>query len=130
MLTYIVRRVLLLIPTLFAISVISFVIIQLPPGDFLTAYIASLQSQGQLIDQGVIEALEQQYGLDQPIYVQYFKWISGILLHGNFGQSLQWRQPVADLIWERLTLTVLLSLASLIFIWIVAFPVGIYSAIR
>src|SRR5438132_193622 len=130
MLTYIVRRVLLLIPTLFVISVISFVIIQLPPGDFLTAYIASLQSQGQLIDQGVIEALEQQYGLDQPIYVQYFKWISGILLHGNFGQSLQWRQPVADLIWERLVLTVLLSLASLLFIWVVAFPVGIYSAIK
>jgi peptide/nickel transport system permease protein len=130
MLTYIVRRVLLLIPTLFVISIISFIIIQLPPGDFLTAYIASLQSQGQLIDDSVVQALQQQYGLDQPMYVQYFKWISGILLHGNFGQSFQWRQPVADLIWERLMLTVALSLASLVFIWIVAFPVGIYSAIK
>ena len=130
MLTYIIRRILLLIPTLFVISIISFVIIQLPPGDFLTSYIAALQSQGQLIDDSVIQALEQQYGLDQPIYVQYFKWISGILLYGNFGQSLQWRQPVSELIWERLGLTVLLSFASLIFIWIVAFPVGIYSAVR
>jgi peptide/nickel transport system permease protein len=130
MLTFIIRRVLLLIPTIFVISIISFIIIQLPPGDFLTAYIASLQSQGQLIDQSAIEALQQQYGLDQPIYVQYFKWMSGILLHGNFGQSLQWRQPVADLIWERLMLTVLLSLASLLFIWVVAFPIGIYSAVK
>jgi peptide/nickel transport system permease protein len=130
MLTYIVRRVLLLIPTIFVISVISFVVIQLPPGDFLTAYIATLQAQGQLVDQALIEALQQQYGLNQPMYVQYFKWMSGILLHGNFGQSLQWRQPVADLIWERLMLTVLLSFASLLFIWVVAFPVGIYSAIK
>ncbi len=130
MLTYIIRRILLLIPTLFVISIISFVIIQLPPGDFLTSYIASLQSQGQLIDDSVIQALQQQYGLDQPIHIQYFKWISGILLHGNFGQSLQWRQPVSELIWERLGLTVLLSFASLVFIWIVAFPIGIYSAVR
>src|SRR6059058_4427886 len=130
MLAYILRRVLLLIPTIFVISVISFVIIQLPPGDFLTAQIAVLQSQGQLIDHSVIDAMQQQYGLDQPMYVQYVKWMSGILLHGDFGQSLQWRQPVADLIWERLVLTILLSLASLLFIWVVAFPVGIYSAIK
>jgi peptide/nickel transport system permease protein len=130
MLTYVLRRILLLIPTVFVISVISFVVIQLPPGDFLTAYIATLQAQGQLIDQPLVDALEAQYGLNQPMYVQYYKWISGILLHGNFGQSLQWRQPVADLIWERLVLTVLLSLASLLFIWVVAFPIGIYSAIR
>src|SRR6476469_8233479 len=130
MLTFIFRRVLLLIPTLFVITVISFVVIQLPPGDFLTAQIAVLQSQGQLVDQALIDAMKQQYGLDQPMYVQYVKWMSGILLHGDFGQSLQWRQPVADLIWERLMLTIALSLASLLFIWVVAFPVGIYSAIK
>jgi peptide/nickel transport system permease protein len=130
MLTYILRRVLLIIPTLFVISVISFIVIQLPPGDFLTSQIIALQSQGQLVDQSVIDAMRQQYGLDQPMYVQYYKWMSGILLHGDFGQSLQWRQPVADLIWERLALTVALSLASLLFIWVVAFPVGIYSAIK
>src|SRR5205085_6343252 len=127
MLTYIIRRVLYLIPTIFVISVISFVIIQLPPGDFLTAQIAALQSQGQLVDQSTIDAMQQQYGLDQPMYVQYYKWMSGILLRGDFGQSLQWRQPVSALIWERLVLTVLLSLASLLFIWVVAFPIGIYS---
>src|SRR2546428_12918741 len=108
MLSYIVRRVFLLIPTIFVISVISFIIIQLPPGDFLTAQIAVLQSQGQLIDQSVIDAMQQQYGLDQPIYVQYYKWMSGILFRGDFGMSLQWRQPVSSLIWERLELTVLL----------------------
>src|SRR6185436_1039991 len=97
----ILRRVLLLIPTLFVISVISFVVIQLPPGDFLTAHIAVLQGQGQLVDQSLIDAMPRQYGLDQPMYVQYFKWISGIMLHGDFGQSLQWRQPVSELIWER-----------------------------
>jgi peptide/nickel transport system permease protein len=130
MLTYILRRIVLLIPTILVISVISFLIIQLPPGDFLTAQIAVLQNQGQLVDESVIQAMQQQYGLDQPMYVQYWKWISGIVLRGDFGQSLQWRQPVADLIWERLLLTVLLSLASLLFIWAVAFPVGIYSAIK
>jgi peptide/nickel transport system permease protein len=130
MLTYILRRIVLLIPTIFVISVISFIIIQLPPGDFLTAQIAVLQNQGQLVDESLILAMQQQYGLDQPMYYQYWKWISGIVLRGDFGQSLQWRQPVADLIWERLLLTVLLSLASLLFIWAVAFPVGIYSAIR
>src|SRR5579884_937847 len=130
MLAYVARRLLLLVPTVFVISVIPFVIIQLPPGDFLTAYVASLQSQGQLVDQSVVDALRQQYGLDQPMYVQYLKWMEGILLHGNFGQSFQWRQPVSDLVWERLNLTLALSISSLLFIWVVAFPIGIYSAIR
>jgi peptide/nickel transport system permease protein len=129
MLTYIARRLLLLIPTVFVISVVSFVIIQLPPGDFLTAYVSNLESQGQFVDQSAVQALRQQYGLDQPKYVQYLKWVGG-MLHGNFGQSFQWRQPVADLIWDRLGLTLALSSASVLLIWAVAFPVGIYSAIR
>src|SRR5512138_3792740 len=130
MLEFIGRRLLLLIPTVFLISVISFILIQLPPGDFLTSYIMQLESGGALVDQSLIDSLNQQYGLDQPIYVQYVKWMSNILLRGDFGQSFTWKTPVKDLIWERLGLTVVISLASLIFIWVVAFPVGIYSAIK
>ncbi len=129
MLQYIARRLLLLIPTIILISMISFILIQLPPGDFLTSYIITLESQGQLVDQALIDSLKVQYGLNQPIYVQYVKWVTG-MLRGNFGMSLTWRTPVKDLIWERLGLTFVLSLASLFFIWIVAFPVGVYSAIR
>jgi peptide/nickel transport system permease protein len=129
MIRYILRRVLLLIPTLIVVSIISFTLIQLPPGDYLTAYIMTLEASGEQVDEAVIAALTQQYGLGQPIYVQYGKWVLG-MFRGHFGQSLEWQQPVKDLIGERLLLTVLLSLSSLIFIWIVAFPVGIYSAIR
>lgn len=129
MIGYITRRLLLLIPTVFVISVVSFVIIQLPPGDFLTAYVSNLEAQGQFVDQSAVQALRQQYGLDQPKYVQYLKWVGGVV-HGNFGQSFQWRQPVADLIWDRLGLTLALSAASILLIWAVAFPVGVYSAVR
>ncbi len=129
MLHFLVRRLLLLIPTIIVISIISFIVIQLPPGDYLTSYIMTLESQGQLVDQELIDALTVQYGLDQPLYVQYGKWIWG-MLHGQFGQSLQWKTPVAELIWERLGLTIVLSLGSLLFIWAVAFPIGIYSAVR
>lgn len=129
MLEFIVRRLLLLIPTVILISIISFVIIQLPPGDFLTSYIITLESQGQLVDEALVASLKQQYGLDQPIVVQYFKWVGG-MLRGDFGQSLTWNQPVKDLIWERIGLTFAISFASLLFIWAIAFPIGIYSAVK
>jgi peptide/nickel transport system permease protein len=129
MLEYIARRLLMLVPTIIVISLISFVLIQLPPGDFLTSYIIQLESAGQVVDQSTIDSLTAQYGLDQPLPVQYLKWVSG-MLQGDFGQSFTWKAPVKDLIWERLGLTFALSLASLLFIWVVAFPVGIYSAIR
>lgn len=127
MLFYIMRRILYMIPTLLIISIISFIIIQLPPGDYLTSYIAHLREQGEIVDEALIASLEKRYGLDQPIYVQYFKWIKGVL-HGNFGQSFEWNKPVSELIWGRLTLTVVISLFSLIFIYVVAIPIGIYSA--
>ncbi|NLD43048.1 MAG: ABC transporter permease [Chloroflexi bacterium] len=129
MLHFVLRRLLLLIPTVIVISMISFLVIQLPPGDYLTSYVISLEAQGQFVDQELIDALRVQYGLGQPLYVQYGKWVWG-MLHGHFGQSLQWKAPVADLIWERLGLTVVLSLGSLLFVWLVAFPIGIYSAVR
>jgi peptide/nickel transport system permease protein len=128
MLGYILRRVLLMIPTLLVISIISFVIIQLPPGDYLTSYAAQMSSQGDTIDAQALDALKERYGLGEPIYVQYFKWISGIILRGDWGQSMEWQKPVKDLIWERLALTMLLSSVAILVSWFVAIPVGVYSA--
>lgn len=130
MLQYVLRRILYMIPTMIAVSLVAFIIIQLPPGDYLTTLVASMASQGEDIDPAALQALEQRYGLGQPIYVQYWKWITGIILRGDFGQSFAWNMPVTDLIWNRLALTFVLSLSSLIFVWIVAFPIGIYSAVR
>jgi peptide/nickel transport system permease protein len=126
---YIIQRLILVIPTVFVISIISFIIIQLPPGDFLTSYIATLESGGQVVDQAQIDALRAQYGLGEPIYIQYFKWIAGVV-GGNFGHSFQWQRPVADLIGERMMLTVVLSVASLLLVWAVSLPIGIYSAVK
>ncbi|MGI6209423.1 MAG: ABC transporter permease [Anaerolineae bacterium] len=129
MLEYIGRRILLMVMTLIVISIVSFAIIQLPPGDFLTAYMERLEESGLTRDQAVIEALKKRYGLDQPIYVQYAKWVWG-MLHGDFGQSFLFNRPVGELIWERLGLTMAVSFAALVFNWIVALPIGIYSAVR
>jgi peptide/nickel transport system permease protein len=127
---FIIRRLLLMIPTLFAISIVSFIIIQLPPGDYLTSYIANLAGSGETVQQDVIEALNQRFGLDQPVYIQYFKWISNIVTKGDFGQSFAWNRPVETLIWDRMALTVVLSVATLLFTWIIAFPIGVFSAVR
>jgi len=129
MLQFIVRRLLLLIPTVIAVSMIGFIVIQLPPGDYLTAYIHRLESMGELVDEALIEQLKVQYGLGKPIHVQYIGWVMG-MLRGQFGMSLQWQTPVKELIWERFALTVVLSLFSLLFTWVIAFPIGVYSAIR
>jgi peptide/nickel transport system permease protein len=125
---YILRRIVYMIPTLFVISVISFVIIQLPPGDFLTTYVATLRQQGEDIDATAIRALQEQYGLGQPVYVQYWKWISGIVLRGDFGLSFEWRRPVSELIWERLGLTVFVSLLTILVTWAIAIPAAVYVA--
>lgn len=129
MLQYVVRRIFYMIPTLIAVSLVSFLIIQLPPGDFLTTYISTRESQGQLVDQAEIQALTERYGLGDPIYVQYLKWI-GNILQGDFGQSFQHNRPVSDLIWERLMLTMVISTGSVLLTWVIAFPVGIYSAVK
>ena len=125
MLGYILRRIGMMIPTLVVISIISFVIIQLPPGDYLTSYAMALRASGEEVDEVEIENLRQRYGLGQPVYVQYYKWISGIILRGDWGQSMEWRKPVKDLIWERLALTVFLSLIAISVSWFVAIPVGL-----
>jgi peptide/nickel transport system permease protein len=128
MLTYILRRVMLMIPTLFVISIISFAVIQLPPGDYLSSYVSQLRETGDIVDEAELAALKERYGLGQPIYVQYYKWMSGIILRGDWGQSMEWSRPVKDLIWERMALTMVLSGISLLVSWFVAIPVGVYSA--
>lgn len=130
MLQFILRRLLYLIPTLIAISLVMFVIIQLPPGDYLTTLVAAMSSQGETIDPAGLAGLKERYGLGQPIYVQYWKWISNILLHGDFGRSFTYNLPVSSLLWERLGLTLVLSICSLLLVWIIAFPVGVYSAVK
>ncbi len=128
MIVYVLRRVGMMIPTLVVVSIVSFFIIQLPPGDFLSSYVAQLSMQGDYIDQDIIDALERRYGLGQPVYVQYWKWISGIITRGDWGQSMEWEKPVKDLIWERIGLTMVLSTSTMLFSWFVSIPIGVYTA--
>src|ERR1700682_6056138 len=129
MLRYIAFRLLLMVPTVFVISIVSFIIIHLPPGDFLTSYVASITARGESIDDATIQALRNAYGLGEPWHVQYIKWISGVL-HGDFGQSFTYRVAVSALIWDRVWLTVAISFITLVFTWGLAFPIGVYSAVR
>ena len=127
MFAYLSRRFLLMIPTLLIISIISFIIIELPPGDIVTTRLA--QMTRQKVSQELIENLRHRYGLDRPVYVRYFIWISNFV-RGDFGYSLYWNKPVKDLILSRFALTALISLLSLFFTWVMAFPIAIYSAVR
>ena len=127
MLSYLSQRLVNMVITLVLISITSFIVIQLPPGDFLTSYVAQLKQRGEVIDDAAIQALQKRYGLDKPMIVQYLKWITGIL-HGDFGYSFQWNRPVGALLWERLGMTVTVALFTLLFTWAVSFPIGIYSA--
>ena len=129
MLNYIIRRFLYMLVLLAGASVISFAIIVLPPGDYLTSYINNLRAQGNEIAQDQAEALRRQYGLDQPLVMQYLKW-AWKFLHGDMGRSFQWQRPVAELINERIGLTVLVSVVALLFTYVIAVPIGIYSAVR
>ena len=129
MLRYLLGRFLIIPPTLALMSVVVFALIQAPPGDYLTTYIAQLQATGESVDMDEVEALKLQYGLDRPIHVQYLKWTWN-LLRWDLGMSLEWQRPVKDLIGERLLLTILLSAATLVFTWAVSIPIGILSATR
>ena len=129
MFTYIVSRLLHMVPKLLFLTLLVFVIIQLPPGDYLSTYIAELQSQGEDISADQIAFLRQQYGLDRSMPEQYFAWV-GALLQGDLGFSFVYSVPVVDLLGDTLVLTVVLNLAAMIFVYIVAFPIGVYSATR
>jgi len=125
---YLIRRILLAIPTLIAISVLSFIIIQLPPGDYLDQKIAQLEQQyGDSSSVAQATALRHRYGLDKPAPQRYVKWVTGFV-HGDFGESFRYEREEKDLIWERLGFTVLLSVCSLLLTYLLAIPLGIYSA--
>ncbi|MFO0294287.1 MAG: ABC transporter permease [Rhodospirillales bacterium] len=129
MVTYILQRLALALVTIWAISVVSFVIIQLPPGDFVDSYIMNLAASGSAVRAEEAQVLREQYGLDKPIWVQYAKWISRVAA-GDFGMSMEWGRPVIEVIGDRLWLTIVISLAAIVITWGLALPIGIYSAVR
>lgn len=129
MLAYIVRRLIMAIFTIWAISVLSFAIIQLPPGDYVDSYIAQLAATGTAVSAETADNLRQQYGLGQPFFVQYGKWMRQVST-GNFGVSMQWQRPVSEVIGDRLALTMIVSIFALLLTWSLALPIGIYSAVR
>lgn len=129
MLNYVARRLALGVFTIWAISVLTFAIIQLPPGDFATAYLQRIGDSGVASSAETVARLRVDFGLDQPLHVQYFQWI-GQVLRGNFGMSFDQNRPVADIIGDRLLLTVVVSVSAIVFTWMIALPIGVYSAVR
>jgi peptide/nickel transport system permease protein len=127
MFKYILWRMTVMVPTLLLISALVFTIIELPPGDYFESYIADLAAQGEDVDMQEIEELRAEYGFDKPPVVRYFYWVAG-MLHGDFGYSFEYQVPVSDVVGDRLWLTILVSFFTIIFTWIIAFPIGIYSA--
>jgi len=130
MASYVLRRVLALIPLLLILSIVVFVIIELPPGDFLTVYVERLKASGVLVNEEEIARLTKEYALDQPLHVRYFTWIKNIIIKGDFGRSFQWNKPVSELINERVALSAVISLFSIAFVWIVGISIGIFSAVK
>ena len=108
---------------------VSFAIIQAPPGDYLTAYVAMLEESGTVVDPAEVRALRDEFQLDRPIYEQYLKWMGGVV-RGDFGRSFRWQRPVSELIWERLGLSMAVALVGLFFSWAIAIPIGIFSAVK
>lgn len=130
MLQFLFKRLSNMVLSLFVISIVAFIVIQLPPGDFLTTYMAQLTSAGQTVDGAEVASLNRQFGLDQPIYVQYYKWISGIVLRGDFGYSFNYRRQVSSLLDERMGYSLILALGTMVFVYLLALPIGVYSAIK
>ncbi|EHK52695.1 binding-protein-dependent transport systems inner membrane component, partial [Mesorhizobium alhagi CCNWXJ12-2] len=124
---YILWRIAIMIPTLLLISAVIFIIIELPPGDFFESYIAELRAVGEGVNMAEIEALRAEYGFDKPPVVRYFLWLAG-MLQGDFGYSFEYQLPVSDVVGDRLWLTVLVSFVTIVFTWVIAFPIGMYSA--
>jgi peptide/nickel transport system permease protein len=124
---YILRRVAMMIPTLIATSMLIFAVIALPPGNYFDTYVAELQAQGEKADMSRVEFLKKEYGFDRPFYQRYLLWVGG-LVKGDLGYSFEYQMPVRDVVGDRLYLTMLLSFCTILFTWVVAFPIGIYSA--
>jgi peptide/nickel transport system permease protein len=128
MLRYFIKRFGYMLFTLAVVSVISFIIIQLPPGDWLTTYASQMSEKGIPVQQAELDALKQRYGLGQPVMVQYAKWMEGLLLHNDWGWSFELNQPVSNVLWDRMSLTIILSLLTMLVSWIISIGLGIYSA--
>jgi peptide/nickel transport system permease protein len=129
MIAYIGQRIVMACVTVLVISAITFTIIQLPPGDFADAYMAQLAASGSIVSAAEADRLRIEFGLDQPVYVQYLKWLSRVVI-GDFGYSMEWRRPVSDVLSDRVWLTLAVSISALLLTWLVALPIGIYSAVR
>ena len=129
MLSYVLRRLLAMVPFVLLTSVTVFILIQLPPGDYISNYAAQLAESQETVDDAALKNLRERFGLGEPLHVQYWKWISGVAT-GDLGWSFEWQQPVGPLIGERMALTVLLAVATLLLTWGLALPIGIYSAVR
>ena len=127
MLRYIIWRIVMMVPTLVIISALVFTIIELPPGDYFESYVAELQAQGESVNAAQIEQLRAEYGFDKPPIIRYFHWVGGMLT-GDFGYSFEYRLPVMDVVGDRLWLTILVSFTTILLTWLIAFPIGIYSA--
>ena len=125
---FLVKRFCIMLLSVFAMSLVSFWLIELPPGDYLTMYIRRLEIQGEMVSEARIEAMRLQFGFGEPFFTRYYRWVSGIILRGDFGTSFAWRVPVSNLLSERLPATVLLSISTMLFTFLVAIPIGIYSS--
>ena len=125
---FLIKRFSIMLFSIMAMSLVSFWIIELPPGDYLSMYIRQLELRGELVSESRIEALRVQFGFGEPFFTRYYRWVSGIVTRGDFGISFAWRQPVSHLLTERLPATIMISLATMIFTFLVAIPVGIYSS--
>jgi peptide/nickel transport system permease protein len=130
MLNYILLRLLRMIPQIFIISVLAFIIIQLPPGDYLTEHINRLRNSGVELQQFEIDRLTKLYGLDQPMHIQYVKWITNIVTKFDFGYSFQWNKPVNEIIGSRIGMTFFIAFLSFVVCWSIAIPVGIFVAVK
>ena len=130
MLHFLIRRFIYMILTVVFVSIVAFVVIQLPPGDYLSSYVMQLEADGQSVTDAQLASLTRQYGLDRPVIAQYVLWIGNIVLRGDFGQSFEWNRPVEQLIWERFALTATMAIATMLFTFVVAIPIGIYSALH
>jgi len=130
MIRFVINRFVYMILTLAAVSMVAFVLIQLPPGDFADSYANKRQQAGAPIKVEELDEIRRRLGIDKPWYIQYGKWISNMVLEGDMGYSWEWRRPVSDLIAERLPLTLLLAFSTLILMYGLAIPIGIYSAVR
>jgi len=130
MLSYIIKRLLRLIPQIFLISLLAFTIIQLPPGDYLTEYVNRLRATGVSVDQYEVERFTRMYGLDRPMHVQYLRWITNIVTKFDFGYSFDWQKPVNDVITARIGMTFFIAFLSFFVCWAFAIPVGIYVAVK